>query len=218
MIDLHTHTLFSDGVLVPAELARRAQIMGYRALAFTDHVDFSNLDFVLPRLISVCRALADEMDIILLPGVELTHVPPVLIGGFVEKARALGAAIVVVHGETLVEPVAPGTNRAAIEAGVDILSHPGLILSEEAELAALQGVFLEITTRRGHSLTNGHVARLARQTGAELLLNNDAHAPGDLVSLEMAEKIALGAGLDESEWQRMRRNAQSVVDSKRGGV
>ncbi len=214
MIDLHTHTLFSDGALVPAELARRAQVMGYRALAFTDHVDFSNLDFVLPRLISVCKALYDEMDMILLPGVELTHVPPALIGGCVEKARSLGAVIVVVHGETLVEPVAPGTNRAAIEAGVDILAHPGLILSEEVELAARQGVFLEITTRRGHALANGHVARLARQAGAELLLNNDAHAPGDLVSLEMAEKIVLGAGLDGSEWQRMRRNAQSVVERK----
>ena len=214
MIDLHTHTIFSDGVLVPTELARRAQVLGYRALAFTDHVDFSNLDFVLPRLISVCTALAGEMDMILLPGVELTHVPPALIGGCVEKARALGAAIVVVHGETLVEPVAPGTNRAAIEAGVDILSHPGLISLDEVELAARQGVFLEITTRPGHALANGHVARLARQAGAKLLLNNDAHAPGDLVTLEMAEKIALGAGLGESEWQQMRRHAQSLVECK----
>ena len=214
MIDLHTHTIFSDGVLVPTELARRAQVLGYRTLAFTDHVDFSNLDFVLPRLVSVCRALAGEMEISLLPGVELTHVPPKLIGACAEQARDLGAAIIVVHGETLVEPVAPGTNRAAIEAGVDILAHPGLISLEEVELAAKQGVFLEITTRRGHALANGHVARLARQAGAELLLNNDAHTPSDLVTLELAEKIALGAGLEQNEWQRMRRNAQNLVERK----
>ena len=217
MIDLHTHTIFSDGALVPAELARRAQVLGYQALAFTDHVDFSNLDFVLPRLISICKALDGEIEITLLPGVELTHVPPLLIGGCVERARALGAAIVVVHGETLVEPVAPGTNRAAIAAGVDILAHPGLISLEEAEMAARQGVFLEITTRRGHSLANGHVVRLARQTGAELLLNNDAHVPGDLVTLERAEKIAIGAGLDAEEWQRVRRNAQGLVERKNAG-
>lgn len=217
MIDLHTHTIFSDGVLVPAELAQRARVQGYRALAFTDHVDFSNLDFVLPRLITICTALAGELEIILLPGVELTHVPPALIGGCVERARSLGAAIVVVHGETLIEPVAPGTNRAALEAGVDILAHPGLISLEDVKLAARKGVFLEITTRRGHALTNGHVARLARQTGAKLLLNNDAHTPGDLVTLEMAEKIALGAGLDTEEWQQMRRNAQSVVERKNAG-
>jgi len=52
MIDLHTHTLFSDGVLLPAELARRAQVLGYQALAMTDHVDSSNLEFVLPRLVA----------------------------------------------------------------------------------------------------------------------------------------------------------------------
>ncbi len=217
MIDLHTHTIFSDGVLVPAELARRAQVLGYRALAFTDHVDFSNLDFVLPRLISACTALADEMEIILLPGVELTHVPPALISDCVKQARALGAVIVVVHGETLVEPVAPGTNRAALDAGVDILAHPGLISLEEVELAARQGVFLEITTRRGHALANGHVARLARQAGAELLLNNDAHTPGDLVTPDMADKIALGAGLEGSEWQRMQSNARSLVERKNAG-
>ena len=43
------------------------------------------------------------------------------------RARALGAQIVLVHGETIVEPVPPGTNHQAIEAGVDILAHPGLI-------------------------------------------------------------------------------------------
>ena len=43
MIDLHTHTFFSDGGLLPSELARRARIAGYQALAFTDHADVSNI-------------------------------------------------------------------------------------------------------------------------------------------------------------------------------
>jgi len=214
MIDLHTHTIFSDGVLVPAELARRAQALDYQALAFTDHVDFSNLDFVLPRLISLCRAIADEMGMVLLPGVELTHLPPALIADGVKKARDLGAALVVVHGESLVEPVAAGTNRAAIVAGADILAHPGLITQEEARLAAENGVFLEITTRPGHALANGHVAKTAKAAGARLLLNNDAHAPSDLVTLAQAEKIAYGAGLTVEEWQQMRRNAKELVERK----
>ncbi len=216
MIDLHTHTIFSDGVLVPAELARRAQALDYKALAFTDHVDFSNLDFVLPRLISLCQAIAETMEMVLLPGVELTHIPPALIGDGVKKARDLGAKVIVVHGETLVEPVAPGTNRAAIEAGVDILAHPGLITAAEAELAAQQGVYLEITTRPGHALANGHVAKTAAQAGAELILNNDAHAPGDLMSLAMAEKIASGAGISLEGWLKMRHNAEKLVESKVG--
>jgi len=216
MIDLHTHTIFSDGVLVPAELARRAQALDYKALAFTDHVDFSNLDFVLPRLISLCQAIAETMEMVLLPGVELTHIPPALINDGVKKARDLGARIIVVHGETLVEPVAPGTNRAAIAAGVDILAHPGLITVEEAELAAQNGVYLEITTRPGHALANGHVAKIAASAGVELMLNNDAHAPGDLMNLAMAEKIALGAGISPEGWQQMRRNSKKLVESKIG--
>ncbi len=216
MIDLHTHTIFSDGVLVPAELARRAQALDYKALAFTDHVDFSNLDFVLPRLITFCRTIGDTMTMTLLPGVELTHVPPALIGDGVKKARDLGAQIIVVHGETLVEPVAPGTNRAAITAGVDILAHPGLITEAEAELAAENGVHLEITTRPGHALSNGHVAKIAARTGARLLLNNDAHAPGDLRTWAMAEKIALGAGLNSTDWSQMRNNSLALVENKIG--
>jgi histidinol phosphatase-like PHP family hydrolase len=46
MIDLHTHTVFSDGELIPFELARRAENMGYKFIAFTDHMDFSSFDFI----------------------------------------------------------------------------------------------------------------------------------------------------------------------------
>jgi histidinol phosphatase-like PHP family hydrolase len=161
--------------------------------------------------------MAAELGIILLPGVELTHLPPALIGPAVVRARELGAKIIVVHGETLVEPVAGGTNRAALEAGADILAHPGLITREEAELAAAKGVFLEITTRPGHALANGHVAAVARAAGARLLLNNDAHAPADLVTPEMAEKIALGAGLTPVEWRRAQAAARELVEAGNAG-
>jgi histidinol phosphatase-like PHP family hydrolase len=211
MIDLHTHTIFSDGELIPAELARRAAVLGYRALAMTDHGDSSNLDLIIPRLCRVAGDLAEELGLTILPGIELTHIPPRQIAEAVREARALGAKIVVLHGETMVEPVAAGTNRAGIEAGIDILSHPGLITREEAELAAAKGVYLEITTRKGHSLSNGHVAKTALAAGAKLVINNDAHAPGDLVTLEMARKVALGAGLSEEQYQQCRRNSEELV-------
>lgn len=211
MIDLHTHTLFSDGVLLPAELARRAQVLDYKALAITDHVDSSNLDFVLPRLVAVCADLQPEMSITLIPGVEITHVPPASIARLAAKARDLGAEIIIVHGESVVEPVCPGTNQAALESDIDILAHPGLITLAEAELAARNGICLEITTRRGHSITNGHVAKVAREAGAPLVLNNDAHAPGDLVTLDFAEKVARGAGLTSAEWKSMRKKSKELV-------
>lgn len=216
MIDLHTHTLFSDGELIPAELTRRAAVAGYRALAMTDHGDFSNLDFIIPRLLQVATDLGQAWGLTVLAGIELTHIPPAQIAMAAALARRLGAQIIVCHGETIVEPVAPGTNLAALAADIDILSHPGLLTAAEAALAAERGIALEITTRKGHSLTNGHVVRMAQAAGAKLVVNNDAHAPGDLLSLEMVRKIALGAGLDAAGFAACQRNSEALVKKALG--
>jgi len=212
MIDLHTHTFFSDGALVPAEHLRRVEVLGYKAVAITDHADSSNMDFIIPRMIQAARDLNPHSTTRLLPGIELTHVPPALIGPLTCRARALGAQVVVIHGETIVEPVAPGTNMAAIEAGVDVLSHPVFITEEEALLAARKGVMIEITGRKGHSLTNGHVAKMALKAGAKMAVNADAHAPGDFLTAEMARLVALGAGLSEEDYQQIRDNMNAFVE------
>ncbi len=212
MIDLHTHTTFSDGELIPAELLRRARVAGYRAVAFTDHADASNLELILTHMAKVAGSYSAYAGIDCFLGVEVTHVPPGLIAPTVVRARELGAQIVVVHGETLVEPVSQGTNLAAIEAGVDVLAHPGLITDEETALAAEKGVHLEITTRKGHSLSNGHVVCMARKHGARLVINNDAHAPGDQVSRELRKNIALGAGMSVDEYEAAEANSARIVE------
>jgi histidinol phosphatase-like PHP family hydrolase len=200
MIDLHTHTYFSDGVLGPAELARRCQVQGYRGLVITDHCDASNLEFTLVSLARFCEEAAGAYEgLEILPGCELTHVPPHQIGAMVEKARELGAEVVLVHGETIVEPVAPGTDRAAIEAGCDVVAHPGLITPEEAAMAAEAGVGLELSGRKGHSLANGHVARLAAECGAVMTFGSDGHSPGDYPTEGIALRILRGAGLTDGE-------------------
>ena len=217
MIDLHTHTIFSDGELIPSELVRRAIDKGYQAIALTDHADLSNIDFIVPRMVKVCHQLREAFGIPILPGVELTHVPPQHIGELAKEGRGLGAAIIVVHGETLVEPVLPGTNLAAVQADIDILAHPGLITDDVANLAGKKGIFLEISARKGHSLSNGHVAVCARRNGVSLLLNTDAHAPGDLITTDFARQIALGAGLDEHEVDVMFRSAYQLAAEKISG-
>lgn len=218
MIDLHTHSLLSDGVLLPSELCRRAEVKGVRAIAITDHVDYSNVDFVLSGILRACEAGCNFGSLQAIPGAEITHVPPRGIARLAEYARELGARIVVVHGETIAEPVAPGTNRAALESDIDILAHPGLISEEEVRLAAERGIVLEISTRRGHSLTNGHVAALARRFSVRLILNTDAHGPEDLISSDEARRIALGAGLSEEEVEGMFRNAMGIAARIRGDV
>ncbi len=214
MIDLHTHSLLSDGVLVPSELVRRAAAKGYRALAITDHVDASNYKAVVSQILSFVSESKGALEIPVLPGVELTHVPPKLIGPLIEKIRALGITWIVVHGETLAEPVKEGTNRAAILGGTDLLAHPGLITEKEVKLAAERGVFLEISARKGHSLSNGHVAALAKRHGAKLLLNTDAHAPSDLITAEFARKVALGCGLTKKDFDELSKAALTCVEER----
>ena len=213
MIDFHTHTFFSDGVLAPSELVRRAACKGYQAIGLTDHVDSSNLNHVISNVTRVANDLNRYQECKVMPGVEITHAPPGQIAELVMMARDMGAVIVIVHGETIVEPVSPGTNRAAIEAGVDILAHPGLITGEEVSLAAQKGVRLEITSRGGHSLTNGHVARLALQFGALMAIDTDSHSPGDLIDRGQATRVLLGAGLDMERAENvMRMNYELMLE------
>ena len=150
-IEFHTHTILSDGALLPSELIRRAYVADHEAIAITDHVDFSNI----------------------------------------------------------AEPVALGTNKAAAAASdVNIIAHPGLVSEEDAELADQNGIYLELTARCGHNVTNGHVAKIA----SNLLVNSDCHGT-ELITNAQAEQIARGAGLNEDQALRLiRRNATSLLN------
>ena len=198
--DFHTHTLLSDGVLSPLELVRRALINGYRAIAITDHVGVGYLERLIAEITADCALAQKHWNIIAIPGVELTHLPATSIAQVAKTAKEMGAKLVVIHGETTAEPVEPGTNLAAVKSPhVDILAHPGRITLEEAKLASANGVYLEITARRHHSPTNKHVAQIARQAGAKLLINSDAHDELDLLVPELAYSIARSAGLSDDE-------------------
>jgi histidinol phosphatase-like PHP family hydrolase len=199
LYDLHTHTILSDGEMLPTELVRRMAVIGYTTVAITDHVDTSNAVSVVETLLDVQES-ARLYGVRLLSGVEITHVPPSQIAAVARQAREAGAEIVVVHGETTVEPVAPGTNHAACTCpDVNVLAHPGLITREDAKIAQENGIALEITSRGGHNRTNGHVVRIAREVSCQLVVDSDAHAPHDLMDRNAKETVAMGAGLTAEE-------------------
>ena len=200
--DFHTHTSLSDGDLSPIEMIRRAVVNGYSTIALTDHAAVGDMQRIIPEIIQVCTMARNYWKILAIPGIELTHVPAQAIAETAKKAKELGAWIVVVHGETIVEPVEKGTNLAALNSpDVDILAHPGLLTPEEAQLAAKNGIFLEISARKGHSLTNGHVAKLAQKAGAKLLVDSDSHTDGDLLTDAFANAVLQGTGLDSTARQ-----------------
>ena len=217
MYDFHTHTFLSDGVLSPIELIRRAFVRGYKVIAITDHVGFGNLEFVVKTLAIDCAKASSRWDILAIPGVEITHVPKEDIDLCAREAKAMGARLVNVHGETMVEPVEPGTNAASISSAyVDVLAHPGLLTAEEARMARRNGTFLEISARKGHSLSNGHVAKTALSEEASMILDSDAHAPEDLLTPELCYRVARGAGLTEEQTEMLLHRNPNLLLEKLG--
>lgn len=203
MYDFHCHSTLSDGDMLPIEMVRRMAVLGYSTVAISDHVDATNLDDVIGA-VNRLKKSASLFGVRLLCGVEITHVPPEEIPGIAREAKETGADIVLVHGETIVEPVAPGTNHAAATCpDVDILAHPGLISREDAQAAADHGVYLEITSRNGHNRTNGHIVSLGRALGCELIVQSDAHEPRDLLDRDARWLVARGAGFTEEEALRV---------------
>ncbi len=64
VIDLHTHTLHSDGALTPHELLEKAKASGVRTISITDHDSVSGL--------SEAENCSKEIGIEFIPGIEIT--------------------------------------------------------------------------------------------------------------------------------------------------
>lgn len=220
MFDFHIHvTPSGSGGLLPAEALRLAKCAGLRGVGLILRGDSATIRTALPELRSLVKTCSLYAGIEAFAGVELVHMPPALLPDAVTEARELGAALVLVHGETIprdmVDVVELGTNLAAIEAGADILAHPGLITPEDTLRAAEKGVFLELNLAPRHALANGHIANMARQHGASLVLASDAHTRQDFTSAEATQLLykaaARGAGLDADERAALDRNARQLM-------
>ncbi len=213
MFDLHIHSLLSDGELLPSELARRYEARGFKTIAITDHVDFSNIKSVVESIVGFCSSWPKGR-IKVLPGIELTHLALNQYKTAVLYARERGIKIIVAHGETLVEPVINGTNRAALEADIDILAHPGLISESDVKFAAKKSIFLELSARKGHCLANGYVSRLALKYGAKLCVNSDSHSPADIPSSDFLKSVVLAAGVPVLHFSKIKTGVAGLLSGK----
>jgi histidinol phosphatase-like PHP family hydrolase len=217
VFDFHTHTTISDGHADAMEMARRCQKNGYAAYVCSDHVDEGTVGRRVPEIVAACLRVADELGIRAIPAVEVTRVAPDRLAKVAAKARSLGALLVVVHGETLGDFPQPGLNLAAARCSdVDILGHPGLISHEAAEQARLNQIHLEISAAGLHGLTNGHVAKVALEVGASLVLDSDAHRPESLLTTERARQVLAGSGLTLEGVAQVAELAPFSVLARRG--
>lgn len=199
---------------MPSEMAIRYAAAGYKIIAVTDHADYSNIEFVVKSTLRFTKHWPAYSPIKVLPGIELTHLPLAQFAPLARFARKQGIKIIIGHGESPVEPVIEGTNRAALESDIDILAHPGEISRQDIKLAKKRNIFLEVTSRAGHCRSNSWVIKHALDVNAPLILNHDSHGPEDIITPKETLDNALKSGLTRSKISKINLRVMRFLHKK----
>lgn len=216
MMDFHVMlTPDGGGSWDAAAVLHYASLAGLRFVGLALPSDGSNFSG-LTALASQVRRLSLYANVEACVGVELRHIPPALLPFMVREAREAGAEFVLVHGETIGDQVEPGTNFAAIEAGADILAHPGLIDEKAAAFAAERGVALEFTSCPKHALANAHVASMALRFGCLLVKGSGARCAAEMPARNFWPQIVRGTDVfgktnEKSNLMELLKNSENFL-------
>ena len=189
MTDFHIRIHQGFGV---ASALRYASLAGIRFAGLVMPSDGTELSRLADFSAQV-RRLSLYANVEAWAGVELCHIPPALLPEAVREAREAGARLVLVYGESIMDQVEQGTNFAAIEAGADIITHPGLVDAETAAFAAERGVAFEFTSCPRHALTNAHTAAMALKHGVTLVRGSNAGRAEELTTRAFWPSVIKGA-------------------------
>jgi len=141
--DLHSHSTYSDGLLTPDALVRRAALRGVNVLALTDHDETAGL--------AEARATAQEIGITLIPGAELS------VSWEAHTLHVLGLGIDAANSEL-------DAGLASIRSGRDARARRMAAgLAEAGIPGAYEGARNYVTSERLMSRT--HFARFLVETG-----------------------------------------------------
>lgn len=192
--DLHTHTIWSDGRDTSEAVIRSARALGYRYLAITDHSPTSKASRTLSlegivqqaKEIEGLRAAFPELTI--LHGCEVDILPD----GTLDLPDAVMAGLDIVlaslHDAAGQPPDRLLTRYLSAMAHplVSIVTHPanrtpgrgnGYALDWDRFFTAARdtGTAVEVDGAPGHLDLDGHLARLAVETGATVVIDSDGH-------------------------------------------
>jgi DNA polymerase (family 10) len=216
--DLHSHTTLSDGRNTLAEMAEAGRERGYAYMAITDHSashgfgDHVTAERLWERIEEVGEWNKGKRGFRLLAGSEINIG---LDGGLDypdDLVEALDWALASVHTSFSISPEAM-TERVltAIEnPHVDCIGHLtgrligrrepyGVDVEAVAEAAARTGTMLEINGNPNRRDLSEHHAKLAKQAGARIVLNTDAHGVDTLANMAYAVATARRAWLTPAD-------------------
>jgi DNA polymerase (family 10) len=216
--DLHCHTLLSDGRNTLEEMAAAARKRGYAYLAITDHSathGFGNhvtAEQLWERIEEVRRWNEGKRGFRLLAGSEINIGLDGSLDYPDDLVEALDWVIASVHTSFAISEKAM-TERvlAAIEnPQVNCIGHLtgrligrrepyGIDVEAVAEAAARTGTMLEINGNPNRRDLSEHHARLAREAGATIVLNTDAHGVDTLGNMAYAVATARRAWLTAAD-------------------
>jgi len=216
--DLHSHTTLSDGRNTLEEMAAAGRERGYAYMAITDHSashgfgDHVPAERLWERIEEVATWNKGKRGFRLLAGSEINIG---LDGGLDypdDLVEALDWVVASVHTSFSISPAAM-TERVltAIEnPHVDCIGHLtgrligrrepyGIDVEAVVEAAARTGTMLEINGNPNRRDLSEHHAKLAKEAGAKIVLNTDAHGVDTLSNMAYAVATARRAWLTPSD-------------------
>jgi len=213
--DLHSHTDWSDGGASVMDMALAAKARGYEYLAITDHSPrLGVVNGLGPERLAAQRRLIDQANqelegITILQGIEVDILEDGALDLPDETLAALDVVVASPHLKLRMEAPAMTERmlRAVNHPHVDIVGHPtgrrpGSRQGAEYDFdavfraAAANGVVLEIDCDPARMDLSPELAALALSLGCRLSLDSDAHAPDQLVYVDLNIWIPRRAGVE----------------------
>jgi DNA polymerase (family 10) len=212
--DLHTHSNWSDGRNEIAVMARAARERGYAYIALTDHTQSLTIAQGLTperfraRAVEIAAVNAQPGMARVLSGAEVDILPDGSLDLPDDCLASLDLVVASVH-TALDQPkdeITARVLRALRSQHVDVLAHPtSRRLDRRGETrvdidaviaeAARTGTALEINSSPFRLDLNDSWARKAREAGALLAIDNDAHYPAEYEYVRYGCAIGRRAGL-----------------------
>jgi DNA polymerase (family 10) len=216
--DLHSHTTLSDGRNTLEEMAAAARERGYAYLAITDHSashgfgDHVTAERLWERVEEVRAWNKGKRGFRLLAGSEINIGLDGTLDYPDDLVEALDWVVASVHTSFSVgdEAMTERVLTAIENPNVDCIGHLtgrligrrepyGIDVEAVAEAAARTGTMLEINGNPNRRDLSEHHARLAREAGATIVLNTDAHGVDTLDNIAYAVATARRAWLGPND-------------------
>lgn len=219
MIDFHIEVSCLGKGLLPSEALTFASFSGFNSVGLVIKSDAISYKHELPLLINTIQQSLLYTELNVFPGVVFAHVPPGLLKDVVCSARELGAQLILAQGEGSFLgyslSTAIGTNFAIINSGIDILTCPGLISSEDAAFATEKGISIELTGGYPCNLFNGHIVSMFSLFNFNLTISCGITKKSCFSSPEITRNffqgIAFGAGLDKKSFDYIHCESRKTV-------